>query len=125
MKVLTKWASNGEPEVDVATNDQIEKTSSVAIVDLSELEVNLPEMLESVNALMIQGNQESGNPFNITAVTFTNYDVSSAIDNVLDFNVTPAAVYNLQGIKVLDNGSELSNLPAGIYISNGKKYIVK
>lgn len=119
LKVLTKW----DPETDVATNDQIQKTASVATVDLQD--VDLSEMLSDVNALMIQGNKEDGPAFNIIAVTLSNEDASSAISAVIETVSAPSAVYNLQGVKVRDNSDDLSGLPAGIYIYNGKKHIVK
>lgn len=113
LKVLTNW----DPETCVATNEEIAKTATVATVDLEN--VNLTEMLEDVDRLMIQGNPEGGNPFNITAVVLR--DENSASIEAVEVNAVNNEVYNIQGIKV----KNLSDVPAGIYIKNGKKVVVK
>lgn len=122
LKVLTKW----DPETVWANNDQITHTPKIATVDLQN--INVTASLADVNALMIQGNKESGNPFNITAVVLRDGDNTSAISDILTDAATTVDVYNLQGIRVksgvtLDEAKSV--LPAGLYIAAGKKFIVK
>ena len=123
LKVLTKW----EPETVWANNDQIVHTPRVATVDLKD--INVKESLAQVNTLMIQGNKESGNPFNITAVVLRNENDATVIDNIyVGETDADTSIYNLQGICVATDISvdeAKKSLPAGLYIANGKKFLVK
>lgn len=118
LKVLTNW----EPETDIATNDEITHTTTMATVDLSD--IDLSEWLEDVNALMIQGHvPDGGTPFNITAVVLRDEkpDDGTSIITVLNSS-DRVNVYNLQGQLVKSNvaKSELVNLPKGVYILKGE-----
>lgn len=123
MKVLTKW----DPETLWANNDQIVHTPRVATVDLQGIDVQ--KTLADVNALMIQGNKEAGNPFNITAVVLRDENSPTGITNIVEEGASDIVdVYNVNGIKVKANVSleeAKSTLPSGLYISNGKKFIVR
>lgn len=119
MKVLTKW----EPETLWANNDQIVHTPRMATVDLKG--INVVESFADVNALMIQGNKENGNPFNITAVVLRNENGTTGVNDISveDKNST-VDVFNLQGVKIRLNApieTATDNLPKGIYIVGGKK----
>lgn len=103
MKALTRW----EPETVWANNDQIAHTPRMATVDLEG--INVAESLADVNTLMIQGNKEGGNPFNIIAIVLRRGKVSTGInDTQLGHHDTPI-FYNLQGMMV-------SNPEHGIFI---------
>lgn len=134
MKVLTQW----EPvEIDIATNEEIEKTASMATVDLQN--VNLPEMLADVRALMIQANPEEGGPFNITAVALRDEDNSgnqpgedqpgdTDAVNSLQAENNLVNVFTVQGVLVKKNievSTALNNLPKGVYLIKGGNYIKK
>ena len=123
MKVLTKW----EPETLWANNDQITHTSRMATVDLKD--INVEESLADVNAIMIQGNKESGNPFNITAVAFRNDNGASVFSNIFSEDINAVIdVFNIQGVKVKsDVPTEIAtdNLSAGFYIIGNKKVLVR
>ena len=123
MKVLTKW----DPETLWANNDQIVHTPRVATVDLQNIDVKAS--LADVNALMIQGNKEGGNPFNITAVVLRNEGgASTAITTVENDNSALVDVYNLQGVKIRSKQSKKSateNLPSGMYIVGDKKVLLR
>lgn len=121
IKVLTKW----DPETLWANNDQITHTPRIATVDLQN--INVAESLADVNALMIQGNQESGNPFNITALVLRNEGVVAGIADVAE-EETLVDVYNLQGVKLRSQvaaESATANLPQGLYIVGHKKIFVR
>ena len=123
MKVLTKW----DPETVWANNDQITHTPKIATIDLQNIDV--AASLADVNALMIQGNKETGNPFNITAVVLRNENGSSGLDTTFDsIEDRFVDVYNLQGVKIRSNApleSATDGLHAGIYIVNNKKIIIR
>lgn len=123
MKVLTKW----EPETVWANNDQIIHTPKVATVDLQNIDV--AASLADVNALMIQGNKETGNPFNIIAVALRNENGSTGAVTIIESKPHSIVdVYNLQGEKLRSNISEDSatdNLPSGLYIVGDKKVLVR
>lgn len=123
MKVLTKW----EPETLWANNDQIVHTPRMATVDLKS--INVAESLANVNTLMIQGNKESGNPFNITAVVLRNEGGTTGINDIpMAYTNTNVNVFNLQGMMVASNVAledAKRNLPAGLYIANGQKFVIK
>lgn len=123
MKVLTKW----DPETLWANNDQITHTAKIATVDLQNIDV--AASLADVNALMIQGNQESGNPFNITAVVLRNGNGSTGgVSTIVNDCNRIVDVYNLQGVKIHSNVPEYSateNLPSGLYIVGDKKVLVR
>lgn len=121
LKVLTKW----NPETVWANNDQITHAATVATVDLSG--INVKESLADVNAVMIQGNKEGGNPFNIVAVALR-HDPSGVADIDGASPLADVTVYNLQGMPVMTNttvAEAQAVLPAGIYIANGIKFVVK
>lgn len=125
MKVLTKW----DPETVWANNDQIKHENKLAVVDLKDIKVAESLAAEGVNAVMIQGNKEAGDPFNIVAVTLTNDDVTTGVDNIIgnEGNVL-IDVYNLQGVKVrslVPSETATEGLPAGMYIAGDKKLMVK
>lgn len=120
LKVLTRW----DPETVLAANDQIEHGPRVATVDLDN--INLNDALADVNALMIQGNQESGKPFNITAVALRGE--KTGIEGIVAGNSANVSVYNLQGVLVRENvpaAEATAGLPAGLYIAGGRKVVVK
>lgn len=123
IKVLTKW----EPETVWANNDQIMHTPRMATVDLNG--INVAASLADVNALMIQGNKESGNPFNITAIVLRNEDGATGISGVSAANTGAIVnVFNLQGVEVRSNVTKddaTDNLPQGIYIIGNKKVLVR
>lgn len=123
LKVLTKW----DPETVWANNDQIIHNPKVATVDLQNIDV--AASLADVNALMIQGNKETGNPFNITAVVLRNENGASGLDITFDsIEDRFVDVYNLQGVKIRSNApleSATDGLHAGIYIVNNKKIIIR
>lgn len=131
MKVLTKW----DPETVVANNDQIVKTKSYALVDLQN--VDLPAMLADVNQLMIQGDKQEGNPFNITSVVLTNVNPAGsgsgdtgAVESIFATSDI-VDVIDIQGRVVITNVTAekaLDGLSRGIYIlkgQNGIKKVVK
>lgn len=125
MKVLTKW----DPETVWANNDEIKHENKLAVVDLKAIKVAESLAAEGVNAVMIQGNKEAGDPFNIVAVTLTNDDITTGVDNIIenDGNVL-VDVYNLQGVKVrslVPSETATEGLPAGMYIAGNKKVMVK
>lgn len=125
MKVLTKW----DPETVWANNDQIKHENKFAVIDLKDIKVAESLAAEGVNAVMIQGNKEAGDPFNIVAVTLTNDDVTTGVDNIIgnEGNVL-IDVYNLQGVKVrslVPSETATEGLPAGMYIAGDKKLMVK
>lgn len=120
IKALTKW----DPETVWANNDQITHTSNIATVDLQNIDV--AASLADVNVLMIQGNKEAGNPFNITAVVLRNDN--SSVTTIESDNCAITDVYNLQGVKIrskLPIESATENLPSGLYIVGGKKVLVR
>lgn len=124
LSVLTSF----DPRTAWAENDKILHTARVATVDLQN--VNVKESLANVDALIIQGNKEEGNPFNITAVALTNQSVTTGASEieVEDAVETNVDVYNMQGVKVRSNVSAetaVEGLPAGLYIAGGKKIYVK
>ena len=123
LKVLTKW----DPETVWANNDQIIHNPKVATIDLQNIDV--AASLADVNALMIQGNKETGNPFNITAVVLRNENGSSGLDITFDsIEDRLVDVYNLHGMKIRSNApleSATDGLHAGIYIVNNKKIIIR
>lgn len=121
MKVLTKW----EPETVWANNDQITHTPKIATVDLQNIDV--PASLADVNAVMIQGNKETGNPFNITAVVLRN-GASGVVTTIESDNCNITDIYNLQGVKIrskLPQESATEDLPSGVYIVGDKKVLVR
>lgn len=121
MKVLTKW----EPETVWANNDQITHTPKIATVDLQNIDV--PASLADVNAVMIQGNKETGNPFNITAVVLRN-GASGVVTTIESDNCNITDIYNLQGVKIrskLPKESATEDLPSGVYIVGDKKVLVR
>lgn len=121
MKVLTKW----DPETVWANNDQIVHNPRVATIDLKG--VDIAGTLEATDRVMVQGNKEGGNPFNITAIVLRNEtNVGAEITTVAtDSSVAP--IFNLQGIHVgeMTQSEAQQALPAGLYISNGRKFTVK
>ncbi len=122
MKVLTKW----NPETLWANNDQIVHTPRMATVDLKDIDV--ASSLSDVNALMIQGNKEAGNPFNIIAVVLRNEDGTTGVEDIEVEEAPSVNIYNLQGVCVKSGVSveeASAMLPSGIYIANGKKFLVK
>lgn len=123
MKVLTKW----EPETVWANNDQITHTPKIATVDLQNIDV--PASLADVNAVMIQGNKETGNPFNITAVVLRNENGSTGAVTIIESKPNSIVdVYNLHGEKLRSNipeDSATDNLPSGLYIVGDKKVLVR
>lgn len=123
MKVLTKW----DPETLWAANDQIIHTAKMATVDLQNIDV--AASLADVNALMIQGNKEAGNPFNITAVVLRKENESSTLVTAIEGdNNSTVDVYSLQGVKIRSNmpkNSATENLPSGLYIVGNKKVLIR
>lgn len=123
LKVLTKW----DPETVWANNDQIIHNPKVATVDLQNIDV--AASLADVNALMIQGNKETGNPFNIIAVALRNENGSTGAVTIIESKSHSIVdVYNLHGEKLRSNISEDSatdNLPSGLYIVGDKKVLVR
>ena len=125
MKVLTNW---DDPNSVWADNSQIVHTATMATIDLKD--INVKDALASVHALMIQANQESGNPFNITAVVLRNdgeTSIISTIGNDSESGITD--IYNLQGYKVMSGVTieeATAALPAGLYISGkGEKFVIR
>lgn len=121
LKVLTKW----DPETVWANNDQITHTAKVATVDLNG--INVKESLADVNTVMIQGNKEGGNPFNIVAVALR-HDPAGVADAAMTEGDAVTTIYNLQGIAVMTDATveeAMNVLPAGIYIAAGRKFVVK
>lgn len=126
MKVLTQW----DPEVDVATNDEITHEAKRAVVNLEGTDLVAKLAPENVNALMIQGNKEGGDPFNITSVVLTNSldNISSVVNSIDHVENATVNVYNMQGVMVRNNvpaADALQGLPAGIYVAGNKKVMVK
>lgn len=123
LKVLTKW----DPETVWANNDQITHEKQLAVVDLKDVKVAETLAAEGVNAVMIQGNKEQGNPFNIVAVTLS--DVPTGVNNIIENEGNELVdVYNLQGVKVrslVPAETATEGLPAGMYIAGAKKVLVK
>lgn len=123
LKVLTTWT----PETLWADNSQITHTPKVATVDLKG--INVKESLADVTTLIIQGYQEAGNPFNITAVALRSENVSTGINVIAPSEDSETTtVYNLQGMIVKAGVSvedAKASLPKGIYVANGKKFIVR
>lgn len=123
LKVLTKW----DPETVWANNDQIIHTPKVATVDLKNIDV--AASLADVNALMIQGNKETGNPFNIMAVALRNENVSTGAVTIIESKPHSFVdVYNLKGEKLRSNipeDSATDNLPSGLYIVGDRKVLVR
>lgn len=121
--VLTQW----DPEIVLVANDQIERNSRVAFVDLQD--INLTEALAKVNSLIIHANNEAGNPFNIIAVALRPNGVVNGVDNITtDATDGLVNVFNLQGMLVASKitlEEAKATLPAGLYIANGKKFLVK
>lgn len=121
MKVLTKW----DPETVWANNDQIKHNSRIATIDLKG--VDIAGTLKDTDRVMVQGNKEGGNPFNITAIVLRNdLSVDTEVITVASEH-TVAPVFNLQGIRVgeMSQSEAQHTLPAGVYISNGRKFTVK
>ena len=124
LKVLTKW----DPETVWANNNQIIHNPKVATVDLQNIDVDAS--LADVNALMIQGNKEAGNPFNITAVVLREENgptgVVKTVESAHQYRLVD--VYNLQGVKIrskLPKESATEDLPSGVYIVGDKKILVR
>lgn len=144
MQVMTTW-DNPETVIGNADKGNEVKTPEMTVIDLSD--VDLYDLLSTSDRVMIQGNKEEGNPFNITSVVLTNtnpLDESDdepgnepgeepGVDGVASIQVLNGTVnvYNLQGVMVkaaVNNSEALSNLPKGIYIvksANGIKKVVK
>lgn len=121
LNVLTGWDN---PDLIIANSEKgnITKYSWGAIIDLTN--VNLSSLLENTDRVMVQSNPEGGNPFNITAIYFTNNeDIATSVKSLKDDN-TIVDVYSIQGV-ILRSGVEakhaLEALPAGLYIVGGKK----
>ncbi len=124
LKVLTRW----DPETLWANNDQITHTPTVATVDLKGIDV--AASLADVNALMIQGNKESGNPFNITAVVLRSESATTGVITGIDpeASTSPIDIYTLQGMKIKSNvpaNEAADNLPSGLYIIGNKKVFIR
>ena len=123
MKVLTKW----EPETAWASNELIAHTPKIATIDLQNIDV--ATSLADVNTLMIQGNKEAGNPFNITAVVLRNENgTTGAITTIKKDNHSIVDVYNIHGVKLRTNvpkDSATDNLTTGLYIVDNKKVLVR
>ena len=121
LNVRTNWNDDG---IWAQSGDgQVERTNTVATIDLQTLGITAKNIAERLNSdrLMIQGNPEGGNPFNFTAVVLR-HDTSG----INDINVAedaPVEFFNLQGVRV--NGE----LTPGMYIrrqgSSATKIIVK
>lgn len=123
LQVMTQFDT---PDAVWASNSAITHEAGKAIVDLQG--INVKEALAAVNTLIIQGNKEGGNPFNITAVALRDDKSTTVIGQLATENAVSTNIYNLQGMMVKANVSldeAKSALPAGIYIANGKKFIVK
>lgn len=98
LNVRTNWADDG---IWAQSGDgQVERTATMATIDLKELGINASNIAERLNAdrLMIQGNPEGGHPFNFTAVALR-YDPASALD-IVSAPDAPVEYFNLQGIRV-------------------------
>lgn len=122
MKVLTKW----DPETVIASNEQIAHSPRKATVDLQG--IDLKAALADVNALMIQGNKEAGNPFNITAIALRSEDIPNGVESINKDVTLRGNVCNLQGMIVAYDvtiAEAEAILPAGLYIINGRKFVVK
>lgn len=124
IKVMHSWDDNGL----WADNGAIEHFADHAVVDLQNIDV--VSNLANSDRLMIQGNKEAGNPFNIVALVLRAGGSSgTGIDAVAaDDPERPVDVYNLQGGIVrahVPASVAVDNLPAGLYIVGGKKVWVK
>ncbi len=110
-----------------AANGAITHEAGKAIVDLKG--INVKEALADVNTLIIQGNKEGGNPFNITAVALRPESSTTEISDITTEETEVSGnVYNLQGMVVKSDVTvqeATASLPAGIYIINGKKIAIK
>ena len=109
-----------------AGNDAIVHEVGKATVDLKN--INVKEALAAVSTLIIQGNKEQGNPFNINAIVLRGETGTTIVNDFVNDNDTTVTVYNLQGMAVKTNTTiekAKATLPAGIYIANGKKFLVK
>ena len=98
LNVRTNWADDG---IWAQSGDgQVERTATMATIDLQALGINAETIAERLNAdrLMIQGNPEGGNPFNFTAVALR-HDPAAIIDIAADADA-PVEYFNLQGIRV-------------------------
>lgn len=124
LQVMTQFDN---PGALWAGNDAITHEAGKAIVDLKD--INVKEALAGVNTLIIQGNKESGNPFNITAVALRPESSTTEITDITTEETEVSGnVYNLQGMVVKSNVTvqeATASLPAGIYIINGKKIAIK
>lgn len=130
MQVMTEFDN---PDAVIANNDKGNetKTNSMTVIDLST--VNLSTLLETYDKVLVQGNPESGNPFNITSIVLTNTNplTTDGVGGIEESANTSVDIYNLQGVLVkkgADKANALNELPKGIYILKGEtssKKVVK
>lgn len=129
MQVMTKF---DDPAAVIGNNDKGNetKTGKMTVIDLTG--INLSSMLENADRILVQGNPEGGNAFNITSVVLTNnnplsQDNPSGINEISTISET-VAVYTMRGTLIMDNVdpySAIANLSKGIYILKGKNGIKK
>ena len=130
MQVMTAFDN---PDAVIANADKGNETKapSMTVIDLSD--VNLTALLENADRVLVQGNPESGNPFNITSIVLTNTNPldSDSVAGIEESGNTSVDVYNLQGVLVkkgVDKANALNGLPKGIYLLKGEtssKKVVK
>lgn len=121
LNVRTNWNDDG---IWAQSGDgQVERTNTVATIDLQTLGITAENIAERLNSdrLMIQGNPEGGSPFNFTAVVLRHDP--AGISDITVAEDAPVEFFNLQGVRV--NGE----LTTGLYIrrqgSSASKFVVK
>lgn len=124
VKVLQSWEEGGT----WADNDVIAHETTKATVDLKDIDV--ANRLATTDRIMIQGNKEAGNPFNIKAIALRHDDITTGIEDIATDNNPdrPVNVYNLQGMTVrqaVAASNATTDLPAGLYIVDGRKVLVR